>query len=51
MAILLHESAETLHSYLEKQNLYTTLQAQVLYRRGIRRERGKAGPIATISVF
>ena len=29
---LLHESAETLHSYLEKQNLYTTLQAQALYR-------------------
>ena len=33
---LLHESAETLHSYLEKQNLYTTLQAQALYRNGVR---------------
>jgi hypothetical protein len=31
---LLHESAETLHSYLEKQNRYTSLQAEVLYRNG-----------------
>ena len=38
---LLHESAETLHSYLEKQNLYTTLQAQVLYREGIRASTAK----------
>jgi glycosyltransferase involved in cell wall biosynthesis len=33
---LLHESAETLHSYLEKQNRYTSLQAEVLYRNGVR---------------
>ena len=33
---LLHESAETLHSYLEKQNRYTTLQAEALYRKGVR---------------
>ena len=32
---LLHESAETLDSYLEKQNRYTTLQAQALYGKGI----------------
>ena len=31
---LLHESAETLQSYLEKQNRYTSLQAQALYERG-----------------
>jgi hypothetical protein len=33
---LLHESAETLHSYLEKQNRYTSLQAEALYRSGVR---------------
>ena len=33
---LLHESAETLHAYLEKQNRYTTLQAEALYRKGVR---------------
>ena len=33
---LLHNSAETLHSYLEKQNIYTSLQAEVLYRQGKR---------------
>lgn len=33
---LLHESAETLQSYLEKQNRYTTLQAEALYRKGVR---------------
>lgn len=33
---LLHESAETLHSYLEKQNRYTSLQAGILYREGVR---------------
>ena len=38
---LLHESAETLHSYLEKQNLYTTLQAQALYRSGKRASAAK----------
>lgn len=38
---LLHESAETLHSYLEKQNLYTTLQAQALYRNGVRASTAK----------
>jgi hypothetical protein len=38
---LLHESAENLHSYLEKQNLYTTLQAQALYRNGVRASTAK----------
>lgn len=33
---LLHESAESLHAYLDKQNRYTTLQAQTLYRAGRR---------------
>ena len=33
---LLHDSAETLHSYLEKQNRYTTLQAQQLVEKGKR---------------
>ena len=33
---LLHESAETLQSYLEKQNRYTSLQAEALYRLGVR---------------
>lgn len=33
---LIHESAETLRSYLDKQNQYTTLQAEALYRRGVR---------------
>ncbi len=33
---LVHESAETLRSYLEKQNRYTSLQAEALYRRGVR---------------
>ena len=33
---LLHESAETLHSYLEKQNRYTSLQAEMLYKNGVR---------------
>jgi len=33
---LLHESAQTLHVYLEKQNRYTSLQAEGLYRNGVR---------------
>lgn len=33
---LLHDSAQTLHSYLEKQNHYTSLQAELLYRNGVR---------------
>lgn len=33
---LLHESAQTLHAYLEKQNRYTSLQAEALYRNGAR---------------
>jgi len=33
---LMHESAESLHSYLEKQNRYTSLQAQVLFESGKR---------------
>jgi hypothetical protein len=33
---LLHESAEDLNRYLEKQNRYTTLAAQDLHRRGSR---------------
>lgn len=32
---LLHESAQSLYSYLEKQNAYTTLQAQQLYKMGV----------------
>lgn len=31
---LLHESAESLASYMDKQNRYTTLQAQTLFQRG-----------------
>ena len=38
---LLHESAQTLRCYLEKQNRYTSLQAEVLYRNGIRQSRFK----------
>ena len=38
---LLHTSAETLHSYLEKQNTYTSLQAQLLYRQGKRANAAK----------
>jgi glycosyltransferase involved in cell wall biosynthesis len=30
---LLHRSADNLHNYLQKQNRYTTLQAQTLYQR------------------
>lgn len=33
---LLHESAESLGTYLDKQNRYTTLQAQTMYRAGRR---------------
>lgn len=33
---LLHESAQSLHGYLEKQNTYTTLQARQLHAQGIR---------------
>ena len=33
---LLHESAESLASYLDKQNRYTTLQAEAMFRRGKR---------------
>jgi glycosyltransferase involved in cell wall biosynthesis len=33
---LLHESAESLGSYLDKQNRYTTLQAQAMHARGER---------------
>jgi len=33
---LLHESAESLPAYLDKQNRYTTLQAQTMYRAGRR---------------
>ena len=33
---LLHESAETLGSYLEKNNRYTSLQAQALWNAGRR---------------
>lgn len=31
---LMHESQDTLHEYLEKQNRYTTLQARALYEAG-----------------
>ncbi len=33
---LLHESAEDVATYLAKQNRYTTLQAEALYRQGVR---------------
>ena len=33
---LLHESAESIATYLDKQNRYTTLQAQALYKQGKR---------------
>lgn len=33
---LLHDSAESLHAYLEKQNVYTSLQAQALFTQGRR---------------
>ena len=33
---LLHDSAEDVATYLAKQNRYTTLQAQALYRQGVR---------------
>jgi glycosyltransferase involved in cell wall biosynthesis len=33
---LLHESGESLHAYLDKQNRYTTLQAEALFRQGRR---------------
>jgi glycosyltransferase involved in cell wall biosynthesis len=33
---LLHESAQSLHVYLEKQNAYTTLQARQLHEQGVR---------------
>ncbi len=33
---LFHDSAESLHAYLDKQNRYTTLQAEALYRLRVR---------------
>ena len=33
---LLHDSADSLHNYLEKQNRYTTLQAEALHLAGMR---------------
>ena len=33
---LLHDSAEDIATYIAKQNRYTTLQAQALYRQGVR---------------
>jgi glycosyltransferase involved in cell wall biosynthesis len=38
---LLHDSAESLHAYLEKQNVYTTLQAQALFTQGKRASAAK----------
>ena len=35
-AVLMHHSAESLATYLDKQNRYTSLQADALYRRGER---------------
>ncbi len=35
-AVLMHHSAESLASYLDKQNRYTSLQAEALYRVGAR---------------
>lgn len=50
---LLHESAETLGAYLDKQNRYTTLQAEILYGRGKRFDalRLVASPIARFVKF
>ena len=38
---LLHDSAESLHAYLDKQNRYTSLQAEALYRLRVRPSIGK----------
>ena len=45
---LRHASAESLHAYLDKQNRYTTLQAQAMFARG---ERSSAGRMIASPVF
>ena len=50
---LLHDSADSLHSYMEKQNRYTTLQAEALHRARIRHSVLKLvfGPIVRFVKF
>ena len=50
---LLHESADTLAAYLDKQNRYTTLQAQIMYRAGKRFAAGQMilSPLARFVKF
>jgi len=50
---LLHDSADSLHSYMEKQNRYTTLQAEVLHLARIRPSVSKMvfGPIVRFVKF
>ena len=50
---LLHESAEDVATYLAKQNRYTSLHAQALYRQGVRASywRLAASPIARFLKF
>lgn len=50
---LLHESAETLQGYIDKQNRYTTLQAEDLFRAGVRANVAKMllSPIARFVKF
>jgi hypothetical protein len=50
---LLHESAEDVATYLAKQNRYTTLHAQALFRQGVRASywRLVASPLARFLKF
>ena len=50
---LLHESAEDVASYMSKQNRYTTLHAQALFRQGVRASywRLAASPLARFVKF
>ena len=50
---LLHESADDLAEYLDKQNRYTTLQAEMLYRQGKRAHPGQilASPLLRFGKF
>ena len=50
---LLHDSAEDLATYLAKQNRYTSLHAEALYRQGVRAGYGRllASPVARFLKF
>ena len=50
---LLHDSAEDVASYMAKQNRYTTLHAEALYRQGVRAGYGRllASPVARFLKF